>query len=192
MIPLLALKRYSKQTLSIKFIVSKNQQEVDRILHVLLHEMGYRFVTGNKWEIAGPSAFGLYRLKWIPERYMDINFFKKSENQTEVELIVSYYSFRRRFKWKIDSILMNELHIIKDVSTHSKVDSNIRDEVFIRSLDASKNTHNYILLFIIVITSALLVVLLLSIPGNIKWIFIGIFLFIQVFLLYWFRAQNKV
>ncbi|MFN4300268.1 MAG: hypothetical protein ACK4EX_11155 [Thermaurantimonas sp.] len=192
MISLLALKRYSKQTLSLKFSVTKNLQEVDRILHILLHEMGYRFVTGNKWELAGPSAFSLYRLRWIPERFMDVNILKKNENETEVELLVSYYLLRRRFKWKIDSILMNELHIIKDVLTHSNLDSKIRDEVFIKSLDSGKNSYNYFLLFIIVIITALLVILLFSIPGNAKWIFIGIFLIIQVFLLYWFRAQNKI
>lgn len=191
MIPLLALKRYSKQTLTLKFLVSKNLKEVDHILHILLHEMGYRFVTGNKWEIAGPMAFGIYRLKWIPERFLDIHLSEVDESQTKVVLNLSYYLLRRRFKWKIDSILMNELYIIKDVLIHGNSDLNIRDEMIISSLKAAKESNNFLIFLVLAFITGLLVLLLISIPDSIQWLYIGIFLFIQFVLLYWFHTQNK-
>ena len=190
MIQYLLLRRLSKQTLNKKFNVDKNIDEVDQILHHILHEMGYRFVTGSHWEVADPTSLGLYRQKWIPARYMEIHLNKINSLSTAVELIVSYYLTKKRFKYKIDLLLNSELEIIKEVIMRGKNDTNLREEVLIKSLENDSRFSNIIILSVFAMITVLLVVLLNYIPGMLKWVAIVIIAAIQIGLLIWFNSQN--
>lgn len=184
------LRKFLKQTLYKKFNVDKNKEEVDRVLHLILHEMGYRFVTASHWEVADPSSLGLYRQKWIPARYVDIRLSEINAGTTAVELHVSYYLTKRRFKYKIDALLDSELEIIKEVIVSGKNNQNLREDVLIKSLEKDTGFSTIGLLSIFMLISVLLVVLVSYIPGIWKWIAIVVIVAVQVGLMFWFNSQN--
>lgn len=184
-------KRFSKQTLIKKFQVERSKQDVERILHLILHEMGYRTVTANQWEIASPSALGLYRQKWIPERFIDIHFESHQDDSTRVEICMSYFLTKRRFKYKIESLLDSELEIIKEVIMHGKVDGAMREDILIKSLEKESEFANIFILLLLITISLSLVIFILFIPGIAKWIVLSAYILILSALLYWFHLQNN-
>ncbi len=184
------LRKFSKQTLNKKFNVDKNKDEVGRIIHLILHEMGYRFVTGSHWEVADPSSLGLYRQKWIPARYVDIRLNEINNKTTAVELQVSYYLTKRRFKYKIDVLLESELEIIKEVVVRGRDEINLREEVLIKSLEKDSGFSNIVLLSVIILITVLLVVVLSYIPGIWKWVAVVVIAAVQIGLMVWFNSQN--
>ncbi|MFN3951998.1 MAG: hypothetical protein ACK4KT_06315 [Thermaurantimonas sp.] len=152
--------------------------------------MGYRFVTGSHWEVADPSSLGKYRQKWIPARYVDIRLNELNDNSTAVEMQVSYYLTKRRFKYKIDILLDSELEIIKEVVVRGRDEVNLQEEVLIKSLEKDSEFSNIVLLLALILITVLLVFALSYIPGIWKWVAVVVIVAIQIGLLVWFNSQN--
>lgn len=171
--------------------LNKNAGEVEQALFQLLHEMGYRIVTAYHWELAGPSVLGIYRIKWIPKRYINIELNAPNTDTTEITFHLSYYLKQKKYKDRIYKIFKSELDIISEILQSEKKQTSRVTDLELKSLvDESVKFRNAALTFALLIALVGIISLTISLEKNhIIWAFMLIF-FVQVLIVLWFRKQD--
>ncbi|GCD79055.1 hypothetical protein [Schleiferia thermophila] len=181
-----------KFSISKTFQLNKDAGDAERVLYQLLHEMGYRVVTAYHWELSGPLVLGIYRVKWIPKRYLDVEIIAHKKDISEVTLHLSYYLKQKKYKDKIAAIFEKELNTISEILKSDKKRFEQLEDLEIKSLKEESGIFRDVVLSAAIVIAFFGFYLLSKFfqKDYIVWLFMVIIL-VQIFIVFWFRNQDS-